>query len=303
MRYQAALRPDTPAFYRAAEAVHPPHGKVNAGTTWKRPFRRRRIVGYSHVMRSASLPLPWLAPGQAFPPVSQAHGHDSGTPGLLAAGGVLDVDTLRRAYGSGIFPWFGEAQPVLWWSPDPRMTLEVARFRLHRSLRKTLQKFRDSPRCEIRFDTAFEQVIEACASSPRTGQASTWIVPDMVRAYVDLHHAGLAHSVETWLDGQLVGGLYCVAIGQAVFGESMFARAADASKIALAALVCFCKAHGIGLIDCQQNTPHLASLGAREIPRAEFLAQVRMGRTKASPDWHFDPLYWRQLLNAQPTPT
>ena len=243
-------------------------------------------------------PLPWLAPGEAFPPVTQAWGHNSPAPGLLAAGGALTPDTLAQAYAQGIFPWFSEGQPILWWSPDPRMVLAPTDFRLHRALRKTLQRFCTTPGCEVRFDSAFEQVIQACANSPREGQRGTWIVPEMVQAYCALHRAGLAHSVETWIDGRLVGGLYCVALGRAVFGESMFTRVTDASKIALAALVAFARHHGIGLIDCQQNTRHLASLGAREIARADFLVHVAQARLLPAPTWRFDPLYWRELLPA-----
>jgi len=246
-------------------------------------------------MRARSLPLPWLEPGEAFPPANQAWGRGSDAPGLLAAGGSLDVATLRQAYAHGIFPWFSSGQPILWWSPDPRMVLEVAQFRLHRSLRKTLLRFMLTPACEVRFDTAFGQVIEACASSPREGQDGTWIVPQMVQAYGELHRAGLAHSVETWIDGRLAGGLYCVALGQAVFGESMFARVTDASKIALAALVAFCRHHGITTIDCQQNTRHLASMGAHEIARVDFLHHIERAQEKPGPRWQFDPLYWREL--------
>ncbi len=253
-------------------------------------------------MRPQSFALPWLQPGDAFPPVEQAWGYDSAAPGLLAAGGSLDVATLRQAYAQGIFPWFSPGQPILWWSPDPRMVLEPARFRLHRSLRKTLRRFELSPQCAIRFDSAFEQVIEACAHSPRPGQDGTWIVPQMRQAYIALHHAGYAHSVETWIDGHLAGGLYCVALGKAVYGESMFARSTDASKIALAALVAFCLHHGIGLIDCQQNTRHLASLGAHEIPRAQFLRHITAAQRQASPHWRFDPLYWRHLYAVPQTP-
>lgn len=254
-------------------------------------------------MHSHSPPLPWLEPGDDFPPVTQAWGVHSEAPGLLAAGGQLDASTLCKAYADGIFPWFSMGQPILWWSPDPRMVLNVEKFRLHRSLRKTLQKFRSTPGCEIRIDTAFDQVIQACAASPREGQSGTWIVPAMVQAYRTLHRAGFAHSVETWIDGQLVGGLYCVALGKAVFGESMFARASDASKIALAALVCFCRQHGIRQIDCQQNTRHLASLGAQEMPRADFLTEVRRARHERAPRWHFEPLYWRQLTVSSPEST
>jgi leucyl/phenylalanyl-tRNA--protein transferase len=178
------------------------------------------------------------------------------------------------------------------------MVLEVSEFRLHRSLKKSLQKFRASPQCEIRIDTAFDEVIQACAASAREGQAGTWIVPEMVRAYRTLHRAGFAHSVETWMDGQLAGGLYCVALGKAVFGESMFTRVTDASKFALAALVSFCRHHGIALIDCQQNTRHLASLGAYEIARADFLARIQSARKEAPPQWRFDPLYWSELFKA-----
>ena len=247
-------------------------------------------------MRARPLPLSWLEPGDDFPPVDQAWGPGSEAPGLLAAGGSLDVDSLRRAYAHGIFPWFSTGQPILWWSTDPRMVLDVAQFRLHRSLRKTLQKFCISPGCEIRIDSAFEQVITACAGSPRPGQDGTWIVPAMAQAYLELHRAGHAHSVETWVDGQLMGGLYCVALGRAVYGESMFARTSDASKIALAALVAFCRYQGITRIDCQQNTSHLASLGAREIPRVDFLRHVATARLDPSPSWRFEPLYWRELM-------
>jgi leucyl/phenylalanyl-tRNA--protein transferase len=246
-------------------------------------------------MHSHSPPLPWLEPGDDFPPVTQAWGANAEAPGLLAAGGQLDVPTLCQAYAEGIFPWFSTGQPILWWSPDPRMVLDVANFRLHRSLRKTLQKFMATPGCEVRIDSAFDQVIAACAGSAREGQSGTWIVPPMVRAYRALHRAGFAHSVETWIDGQLVGGLYCVALGKAVFGESMFTRVSDASKIALAALVCFCRQHGIRQIDCQQNTRHLASLGAQEVARTDFLERVRQARHEKPPHWHFEALYWQQL--------
>lgn len=246
-----------------------------------------------------TLQLTWLEPGQPFPPLAQTLGPDSFAPGLLAAGGDLSVDSLQRAYSSAIFPWFSKNQPILWWSPDPRMVLQVAQFRLHRSLRKVLQRFVDAaPRCEVRIDTAFEQVIRHCAAAPREGQHGTWILPEMVAAYCALHRAGLAHSVETWVDGRLVGGLYCVALGQAVFGESMFSLATDSSKIALAALVCFCRAHGIQMVDCQQNTGHLASLGAGEMPRDSFLAHIAQARLQAAPAWRFEPLYWHQLLAA-----
>ncbi|MFT3717196.1 leucyl/phenylalanyl-tRNA--protein transferase [Pseudorhodoferax sp.] len=235
-------------------------------------------------------------PGEPLPPVEQAWGLDEPAPGLLAAGGSLDVDSLHAAYRCGAYPWFSEGQPILWWSPDPRMVLEVANFRLHRSLRKTLQRFTAAPDCEVRFDSAFGQVIRACADSPRVGQSGTWIVDDMVQAYERLHAAGIAHSVETWSRGRLVGGLYCIVLGRAVFGESMFSRATDASKIALAALVAWCRVHGATRIDCQQNTRHLASLGAAEIARADFVAQLRQDVRAPTPPWQFDPVYWSALF-------
>jgi leucyl/phenylalanyl-tRNA---protein transferase len=246
-------------------------------------------------MRTQS-PLPWLEPGDAFPAASMAWGADSEAPGLLAAGGALDVSTLCSAYAHGIFPWYSEGQPILWWSPDPRMVLQTAQFKLHRSLRKTLTKFSYTPGCEVRIDHDFASVIKACAGAPRDGQRGTWIVQDMIDAYLRLHAAGHAHSVETWVDGKLVGGLYCINIGTSVFGESMFSRATDASKIALAALIALCRAQGVAQIDCQQNTPHLASLGAHEMPRADFCAAAAQAALQTPPVWKFDPVYWSQLL-------
>jgi leucyl/phenylalanyl-tRNA---protein transferase len=247
--------------------------------------------------------LPWLAPGEPFPPPSEAWDSSTPAPGLLAGGGMLDVRTLLTAYSQATFPWFSTGQPILWWSPDPRMVLNVWQFRLHRSLRKVLQGFRDNPRCEIRIDTAFGEVIHACANSPREGQSGTWIVSEMVHAYEQLHAAGYAHSVETWIDGHLAGGLYCVALGQAVFGESMFMRITDASKIALAALVCLCRHHHIALIDCQQNTRHLASLGAAEMPRTQFVAHVGSHARLAGPVWQFNPVYWNEISALKHTAT
>jgi leucyl/phenylalanyl-tRNA--protein transferase len=246
--------------------------------------------------------LLWLEPEDSLPPPTQAWGPKDPAPGLLAAGGSLNVAQLRAAYAQGSFPWYSPEQPILWWAPDPRMVLPVAEFKLHRSLRRTLQAFRTQPGCEIRIDSAFAQVIAACSSMPREGQAGTWIVPEMVEAYTALHQAGFAHSVETWVDGQLVGGLYCVALGRAVFGESMFARRTDASKIALSALVALCRHQSVALIDCQQNTRHLASLGGREISRAQFLEQVDQARQQSSPAWSFDPVYWNELLPSAALP-
>ena len=241
--------------------------------------------------------LAWITPGCPLPDPKTAWSAESEAPGLVAAGADLSVNTLLQAYARGIFPWFSTGQPILWWSPDPRMVLELSRFKISRSLKKTLQKFRQTPHCEIRFDSAFYQVIQACAQSKRLGHAGTWIVPAMIDAYTRLHHAGYAHSIETWVEGELVGGLYCVTLGRAVFGESMFTRIPDASKIALAALVAFGRNKQVSIIDCQQNTGHLASLGAAEISRDHFL--TRIGAAQAHPinHWQFDPLYWSSILD------
>ena len=248
-------------------------------------------------------PLPWLDDGESFPPIATAWGHADPAPGLLAAGAALDIPTLVQAYSHGIFPWFSQGQPVLWWSPNPRMVLKTAHFKLHRSLRKRLSHLLDTHRLDIRFDHGFERVIQACAHKPRAGQPGTWIVPDMVKAYNDLHQAGHAHSIETWIDGELAGGLYCVNLGRMVFGESMFSHQTDASKMALCALVAFCDAHHIAMIDCQQNTQHLASLGAAEISREDFVAHLDKTVGLGAPAWHFNPLYFNQILAVRTTAT
>jgi len=248
-----------------------------------------------------SLQIPWLEDQTPLPRPESAQKLGTPLAGLVAAGGGLSIARLHEAYAQGMFPWFSKGQPVLWWSPDPRMVLHTDEFKLHRSLRKTLQKFRHDARCEIRFDSHFGDVIRHCANTPRLGQPGTWIVPEMISAYEALHRAGLAHSIETWIDGQLVGGLYCVAVGHTIFGESMFAHQHDASKIALAALVAFARMHKIAWIDCQQNTKHLASLGAKEIPRSEFLQKIRDASTAAIPSWHFDASYWDFVISQKMT--
>lgn len=238
------------------------------------------------------LPLTWVDSQSPLPPVSAAWGPGSDAPGLLAAGADLGVDRLLEAYSQGIFPWFNPEQPVLWWSPDPRMVLKTSHFKLHRSLRKTLSRYSAHPKFELCFDKAFEQVIEACAQSPREGQNGTWIVPQMVDAYKALHQAGYAHSAETWLDGQLVAGLYFVCIGKAVFGESMFSTLSDGSKMALAALVNVCEQHGIEAIDCQQKTAHLALMGAKEMARQEFLNLIQPALDQNGLEWKAQQVNW-----------
>ena len=246
----------------------------------------------------AENPLPWLEPQMPFPSAHSAWGAQSNAPGLLAAGAALDVDTLKSAYGQGIFPWFSEGQPILWWSPEPRMVLKVDDFILHRSFKKTLFRFSQDSDSEIRVDTAFEQVIQSCAQAIRLQQSGTWIVPAMVQAYIDMHQRGYAHSIEVWKNQQLVAGLYCISLGQAVFGESMFTTVPDGSKIALAALLGLCKAQGVTWIDCQQNTTHLASLGAAPIGRTDFLRKVQAAKALPPVDWRFTPLYWNQILSS-----
>ena len=247
--------------------------------------------------------LSWIDDDDPLPPTQLALGLDSDAPGLLAAGGRLTPQRLEQAYRRGIFPWFSPGQPVLWWSPDPRMVLPVAHFKVSRSLAKTLRRFVRGAGNELRVDSAFARVIDACASTPREGQAGTWIVPQMVAAYSAWHRLGRVHSFETWVNGQLVGGLYGVAIGRMFFGESMFAWASDASKIALAALVAFCRQHGITLIDCQQNTGHLASLGANELSRSAF--EQHLALVSGEPDvadWSYDSGMWLQLETLRGTP-
>ncbi|WIM06546.1 MAG: leucyl/phenylalanyl-tRNA--protein transferase [Candidatus Nitricoxidivorans perseverans] len=211
--------------------------------------------------------IPWLPHEPVFPPVERALPDPNG---LLAAGGDLSPARLLAAYRRGIFPWYSAGEPILWWSPDPRMALFPDELKISRSLAKTLR----NADYEVRFDTAFDEVTAACAAAPRRGQPGTWITPEMRAAYRRLFDLGHAHSVETWIGGQLAGGLYGIAVGRAFFGESMFARGRDASKIALAHLCSRLSAHGFGIIDCQMETAHLASLGARPIPRREFVARL-----------------------------
>jgi leucyl/phenylalanyl-tRNA--protein transferase len=210
--------------------------------------------------------IPWLDSNSPVPPSETALQQPNG---LLAAGGDLSPKRIIDAYRHGIYPWYSKGQPLLWWSPDPRMVLFPDELRISRSLRKRLAR-RDY---EVRIDTAFEVVIEAC-SAPRTGQQGTWITPEVAEAYAGLARAGLAHSVETWIDGELAGGLYGVALGRMFYGESMFTRAPDASKLALAHLVRQLGRWEFGMIDCQMKTAHLARFGAREIPRADFIRKL-----------------------------
>lgn len=243
--------------------------------------------------------VPWLQdPQEPFPPTAQALGQDSDAPGLLAAGGELSQWRLREAYSRGIFPWYGPGQPVLWWSPDPRMVLQTTHFKLSRSLRKTLARFARTPGCEIRLNRDPADTMRCCAGAQREGQNGTWIVPEMLEAY-----AGWAcvQGIETWMDGELAGGLYGILLGRMFFGESMFSRRSDASKIALAALIGLCREHGIAWIDCQQNTRHLASMGAFEVSRRAFELHLSEAVPQPAPQqWAFEPRLWQHLGIALP---
>jgi leucyl/phenylalanyl-tRNA--protein transferase len=214
--------------------------------------------------------------------------HTAAADGLLAIGGDLSVPRLLAAYRHGVFPWYNVGEPIMWWSPDPRLILEPDRLKIARSLRTVIRKGRYA----ITFDTAFRAVIRACASTPRGDDLGTWIHPEVERAYTSLHDLGYAHSVEAWEAGTLVGGLYGVLIGRCFFGESMFSHRENASKVALAALAGLLIARGVSMIDCQVTTLHLMSLGAREIPRGEFLRrlQAALGEPTGRESWTAPPV-------------
>ena len=228
--------------------------------------------------------LIWLDDAAPFP-----HPDSAPPEGLLAAGGRLSIPRLTEAYSQGIFPWFNQGEPVLWWSPDPRMVLACEDFKASHSLRKKLRqtaRVEQSPNARIRIttDMAFAQVIAACAAV-RGGRHATWISPAIQAAYTAWHKAGVAHSIETWVDGRLAGGLYGVCLGRFFFGESMFSLSSDASKLALAYLVNFLLMRGIRHIDCQQQTGHLSSLGAQAMARRDFMALLDAALRHDAPDW------------------
>ncbi|HYA58849.1 MAG TPA: leucyl/phenylalanyl-tRNA--protein transferase [Burkholderiaceae bacterium] len=225
--------------------------------------------------------IPWLEPGAPFPPVNHALDRPNG---LLAASVSLSPEQLIAAYRLGIFPWYSEGDPVMWWCPNPRMVLLTAQFHVSRSLRKTLRAVARDPARELRFDYDFAAVMRCCAA-PRQGQDGTWISEEIIGAYCELAKRDLAHSVELWHQGQLIGGLYGVSLGRMFYGESMFSGVRDGSKIALATLVAILSREQVPVIDCQQRTLHLASLGAREVPRRDFCEHV--ARSVAQP-----PINW-----------
>ena len=226
--------------------------------------------------------IPFLSTDDPFPPVESALRAPNG---LLAAGGDLSPERLLAAYREGVFPWFGEDDPILWWSPDPRMVLYVKDVHVSRSLNKVLK----ARRFRVTLDTAFADVLRGCAEARRDHEG-TWITPTMEEAYIRLAELGYAHSVEAWQGDTLAGGLYGVAVGRMFFGESMFSRASDASKVALVSLTRQLDAWGMPLIDCQMSTAHLASLGARDIPRADFVGEVRylVQQPPIPAPWRFD---------------
>jgi leucyl/phenylalanyl-tRNA---protein transferase len=224
--------------------------------------------------------IPFLGPTDPFPPVDQALDQPDG---LLAAGGTLTMKRLIDAYTLGIFPWFNDGDPVLWWSPDPRTVLAPSRLHISHSLKKRLKK----NGFLVTIDAAFARVLDGCAA-PRAEDSGTWLTPQMRRAYTSLHVAGLAHSIEVWMDGELAGGIYGVALGRMFFGESMFSRRTDASKIAMARLAQQLDRWGFPLIDCQLETDHLLSLGAEHMPRRAFVREVDRLVKEPEPSWHLD---------------
>jgi len=227
------------------------------------------------------MPIFRLVDDMVFPPPDYAD-----PSGLIAVGGDLSSERLLEAYRVGIFPWYSDEQPILWWSPDPRFILEPDEFKISRSLQKTLQR----KIFQVTFDRVFEDVIAACSTVPREGQRGTWITREMRDAYIELHGLGYAHSVETWFAGNLVGGLYGVSLGKVFFGESMFHKKTDASKVALATLVEKLKSWGFHFIDSQMTTEHMMSLGAKEMPRRIFLKRLQSALRHSTKrgKWHID---------------
>lgn len=232
--------------------------------------------------------IPWLKQDDPFPDVADALDETTGFPGLLAAGADLSPERLIEAYRHGIFPWFSEGQPILWWCTNPRMVLPTDSFVVSHSLKKKLKQIHKSihsdGRWKLTFDTAFERVILECAG-PRRHADGTWITEEIVHSYIALHKMGIAHSSELWFDNQLVGGAYGICLGKMFFGESMFAHVSDASKVTLAHLVFFLRENGVELIDCQQETAHLTSLGAHSVSRDVFSEHLH--RTVDLPTVHF----------------
>jgi leucyl/phenylalanyl-tRNA--protein transferase len=243
-------------------------------------------------------PIPWLGITDAFPDPSSTVDPDPDVPGLFAVSEHIYPGQLSQAYQLGLFPWYSDRQPVLWWSPDPRMVLSPQQFIVSKSLHKTLRLFYQQPNTQIEVDQHFDTVLRACATVQRKNQDGTWITHEIIEAYTALYEAGHAHSIAVTKNGQLAGGLYCVNFGGMVYGESMFSHTDNASKIALAALCAWCYDRGVEIIDCQQETPHLHSLGARPIARAVFLQHIRKAiqQNQTVGPWSFDKAILQRWL-------
>ena len=241
--------------------------------------------------------ITWLGPHDPFPTPSHNTDPDANVPGLIAVSERIYPGQLLQAYQKGIFPWYSDNQPVLWWSPDPRMVLDPKNFKCSESLRKKIRQFTQDSQCEISVDDDFGAVIRACATSSRKDQDGTWITHEIMDAYTTFHEQGYAHSIALKEHGELIGGLYCVVLGGMVFGESMFSYKPNASKMALAALSAWCIQNQVAMIDCQQETAHLRSLGAAPISREEFLRQLQISLNPSNIElpWTFDKnilTYW-----------
>lgn len=233
--------------------------------------------------------IAWLGPDDAFPDPAVMPDPDPEVLGLFAVSERIYAGQLETAYRLGLFPWYSDHQPVLWWSPDPRMVLEPQHFKVSHSLQKSMRQFYHDPNCRLEVDVDFGAIMRACALTSRKDQDGTWITHEIVDAYTQLHEKGSAHSIAVIQGDQLIGGLYCVALGGMVFGESMFSRQKDSSKLALASLCTWCYDHGVSIIDCQQETAHLRSLGANAMPRGQFLSLARQALArKAIAPWDFD---------------
>lgn len=232
--------------------------------------------------------LPWLTPEDDFPSPRTQADPDPEVPGLLAISEQITSAQLLKAYSQGIFPWYSDGQPILWWSPNPRMVLKPKEFKISKNFKKDLKNILMDQSWEIRVDDNFHETILSCAMQPRMGQDGTWITHAIMHAYGQLHEQGYAHSIETFYQGQRVGGLYCVNLGQMVFGESMFSKKTNSSKYALASLCAWAIAQDIEMIDCQQETEHLTSLGGKPIQREAFLNHLDKNCSAKNPIWSFN---------------
>jgi leucyl/phenylalanyl-tRNA--protein transferase len=231
--------------------------------------------------------IPWVKQDEALPSPRLNPDPDQRFPGLMAFSEDLNADRLIEAYRQGMFPWYSAGEPIMWWCTHPRMVLPTKNFKASLSLKKKIAQVCEDESWEIRVDHSFQKTIEACAAKPRPGQNGTWITDEIIQAYTDLHQQGFAHSIETWHNAKLIGGLYCVSFGTMIFGESMFTHETDASKLALAALCGWCNLVGIEVIDCQQETKHLASLGAAPMTRELFLDWTEQHVDLSAPQWRF----------------